>query len=188
MKRRIILTAVISSAIIGCFGLIWSILPVSLSATNDLPFNISFTPPDDWKVVEEGKWGIRFQVPLGLQERYTNRLWIQENDSLRVVVDFGPDDFSSFISDKLRQKTLGFKKNYSQKVLRVNGLKTLICTYEQQPHSGTQSFRRVAALIHLEKREQLGAAREPSYRVEYKSDSDLKTALQILQTVRFYNS
>lgn len=145
--------------------------------TNGLSSDASLSIPKDWKLVEEPKWGIRFKVPASLQMKGVENgsLWTHENDDLRVIVNFGrnPD------LTKLSQK-----KNYKQEDVSVNGLKALLCTYEEEK----PKFNRVAILIFIDKRKELGSPNEPSYRVEFSFESDQKTAVRILQTVRFYNS
>jgi len=94
---------------------------------------------------------------------------------LRVIVNFGKNPDLTKLSQK---------KNYKQEAIRVQGLKALLCTYEEDK----TKFNKVAMLIFLEKREVLGAQNEPSHRIEFSSENDLKTAMQILRTVRFYDS
>jgi hypothetical protein len=148
------------------------------STTPSLSFDTSYTAPGDWKLLDEGLWGLRLNVPPTLREvRSTkNSLWIHEGANLRVIVDFSADS----------PESLKRKPNYSEVHLQVNGLPALVCSYDQSNNAAAGSLNKVVALFFLQKREQLGG-QEPSYRVEYASDNDRTTALQILQTVRFYD-
>jgi hypothetical protein len=149
------------------------------STTGPLSFDTSYSAPIYWKVVEEGLWGIRFNIPPTLEHKKTEstHLWIHEGANLRVIVDFG-----STSPDSFRQKP-----NYSETRLQVNGLPALVCSYDRTNNAAAGSLNKVVALFFLDKRKELGG-QEPSYRVEYASDDDRTTALQILQTVHFYDS
>ncbi len=94
-----------------------------------------------------------------------------------MIVDFNADS-----PDSLKRKP-----TYSEIRLQVNGLPALVCSYDQSNTAAPGSLNKVVALFFLQKRAQLGG-QEPSYRVEYASDNDRTTALQVLQTVRFYDS
>lgn len=142
-------------------------------------FDTSYSAPVYWKLVEEGLWGIRFNIPPTLEPKKTdsNHLWIHEGPNLRVIVDFGTTS-----PDSVKQKP-----HYSETRLQVNGLPAVVCSYDRANNAAAGSLNKVVALFFLDKRKQLGG-QEPSYRVEYASDDDRTTALQILQTVRFYDS
>jgi hypothetical protein len=142
-------------------------------------FDTSYTAPLHWKVVEEPLWGIRFNVPLSVRDKETTKnLWIHEGTNLRVIVDFG---------DSGPSKSIKAKPNYSETRIQFNGLPALVCTYDKSANAAPDSLNKVVALFYLESREVVGGG-EPSYRVEYASDSQRATAYQILQTVRFYDS
>ena len=130
--------------------------------------------------MEEGLWGIRFNIPPALQEARTtkNSLWVHEGTNLRVIVDFGAN---------ASQDSLKRRPNYSEVRLVVNGLPALVCSHDQSKNAAPGSLNKVVALFFLDKRKTLGGS-EPSYRVEYAADNDRAIALQILQTVRFYDS
>jgi hypothetical protein len=130
--------------------------------------------------VDDGLWGLRLNVPSSLRDKgFVNKsLWIHEGTNLRVIIDFGDTS-----PDSLKQRP-----HYSEARLLVNGLPALVCSYDLSNNVAAGSMNKVVALFFLEKRKQLGAPREPSYRVEYASDDDRTVALQILQTVRFYDS
>jgi hypothetical protein len=130
--------------------------------------------------VEEGPWGIRFNIPPALREARTTKssLWVHEGTNLRFIVDFGAN---------ASQGSLKRKPNYSEVRLQVNGLPALVCSYDQSKNAAPGSLNKVVALFFLDKRKTLGGS-EPSYRVEYASDNERMMALQILQTVRFYDS
>lgn len=186
MKRKVVgILLIIFITIIGLASA-WFALPETDSAFNKLALAPMPAPPGNWQNIDDYKWGIRFRIPPGLTEKYSGNLWVHENDSLRIIVDFGPNSLVSYIADKVQLKTAGFKKNYAQKVVTLNGLKTLICSYENATGKPTEPLKTVE-LIYLEKREHLGAPREPSYRVEYKSGNDQQMAMQILQSVGFFN-
>ena len=148
-------------------------------STGPLSFDTSYSAPSNWKLVEEGLWGLRFNIPPGLEQKESaNRsLWIHEGTNLRVIVDFGNTS-----PDSVKQKP-----HYSEVRLVVNGLPAVVCSYDRANNSAAGSLNKVVALFFLDKRKTLGG-REPSYRVEYAADDDRATALQILQTVRFYDS
>ena len=184
MKRKAVRVLLIISIITIAAVTLWNSLPETYSAIGELAFEPLPAPPEKWQKFDDPKWGIRFRFPSGLTERWEGNLWIRENDSLKVIVDYGPDDLITYVTDKVRLKTAGLKKNYAQKIITHNGLKTLICSYEKDIGKDTI---KAMELIYLEKREHLGAPREPSYRVEYKSENDQQTAMQILQTVGFLN-
>ena len=185
MKRRAIRVLLIVSIVTVVSATLWNSLPEKYSAINELAFEPVPAPPDKWQNIDEYKWGIRFRIPPGLTERYDGNLWIHENESFNVIVDFGPDSLVSYISDKVQLKTHGLKRNYAQTIVTRNGLKTLICSYEKTGKDKT--LLRAVELIYLENRKHLGAPREPSYRVEYKSENDQQLAMQILQSVNFLN-
>jgi hypothetical protein len=137
---------------------------------------------NDWKTIDDGKWGFRLDVPATLQDKKFEgkHLWVHEDARMRVIVDFG----------ETRSQTveLNRKKNYKQTFLRVNGYDAIIFTYNEQLNPEKQQFDKVATLIFQESPESYGEGKPPSFRVEYISDKDLETAIQILQTVRFYDS
>jgi hypothetical protein len=143
-------------------------------------FDTSYSAPADWKLVEEGKWGLRFKIPPSLREvGFVNKsLWIHEGTNLRVIVDFS---LPSSLPDSLRRKP-----NYSETRLQFNGLPALVCSYDQNISKGPAPLNRVVALFFLETRPGLGSPNEPSYRIEFAAEDQRNTALQILQTVRFY--
>jgi hypothetical protein len=150
------------------------------SPTSPLPFDTSYSAPKDWQLLDEPLWGIRLNVPPTLREneRGHKSLWINEGANLRVTVDFGNTS-----PELLKQQP-----HYAEARLVINGLPALVCSYDHTANMATGSLNKVVALFFLEKRKELGAPREPSYRVEYTSDDDRTIALQILQTVRFYDS
>jgi hypothetical protein len=168
--------------VVICAGLVaagCSSVPANHSTR--LPFDTSYSAPNNWKLVEEPKWGLRFNVPPALRDTdpLNKSLWIHEGNSLRLIVDFS---FPSS-SDSLKAK-----KNYSEVHLNVNGLSALLCSYDQSANAVSGSLNKVVALFFLETRKGLGSPYEPSYRVEFASENDRSTALQILQTVRFFDS
>jgi hypothetical protein len=145
-------------------------------------FDTLYSAPKDWRLVEDWKWGVRFNVPPNLRDRefsLNRSLWIHEGNNLRMIVDF------SFTSSPDSLKT---KKNYSETRLTVNGLPALVCSYDQSANAVAGSLSKVVALFFLETRKGLGSPTEPSYRVEFAVEDDRTTALQILQTVRFFDS
>lgn len=148
--------------------------------TPPLSFDTSYSAPKDWKLVEDGLWGLQLNVPPTLRDSGSikHSLWIHEGTNLRVIVDFG-----AYPS----QDSLKRRPNYSEVRLQVNGLAALVCSYDQSNQVAPGSLNKVVALFFLEKRKNLGG-REPWYRVEYASDNDRTTALQILQTVRISDS
>jgi hypothetical protein len=150
------------------------------STTPPLPFDTSYSAPKDWKLLEEGPWGIRLNVPPMLRDTGSRHksLWIHEGTNLRVTIDFGDT-----APDSLKQQP-----HYTETRLEINGLPALVCSYDHTTDVGAGSLNKVVALFFIEKRKQLGAPREPSYRVEYTRDDDRTIALEILQTVRFYDS
>jgi hypothetical protein len=83
-------------------------------------------------------------------------LWIHEGTNLRVIIDFGDTS-----PESLKQQP-----HYAEARLLINGLPALVCSYDHATDVAG-SLKKVVALFFLEKRKQLGAAREPSYRVEY---------------------
>jgi hypothetical protein len=147
--------------------------------TENIPFDTSHSLPLLWKTVDDPKWGFKISIPRSLQDKGFEKssIWVHEDDNLRVIVDFGKSP---------THKELSQKKNYSQRILQVNNLKSLVCTYEES--NSDKGSKKVAALVFLEKREDLGADNEPSFRVEYIKDNELESALKILQTVHFYDS
>ena len=150
------------------------------STTSPLPFDTSYSAPTDWQLLDEPPWGIRLNVPPTLREKEPGHksLWINEGANLRVIVDFGNTS-----PESLKQQP-----HYAEARLVINGLPALVCSYDQGANMATGSLNKVVALFFLEKRKELAAPREPSYRVEYTRDDDRAIALQILQTVRFYDS
>lgn len=167
-------------AAISALTLYLVLVGCSTASPKPQPFDTSYRPPIYWKVVEEPKWGIRFNLPLFVQDKETtNSLWIHEGTNLRVIVDFGTPGPS---------KSVRAKPNYSETRIQFNGLPALVCTYDKSPNAAPHSLNKVVALFYLESREVVGAGAEPSYRVEYASDDQRATAFQILQTVRFYDS
>ena len=170
------------SARAGAIGaLVLCLLSASCAGLPPKPqaFDTSYTAPLHWKVVEDGLWGIRFNVPLSVQDKQTTKnLWIHEGVNLRVIVDFG---------DSAPSKSLKGKPNYSEARIQFNGLPALVCTYDKSLNAAPDSLNKVVALFYLESRKVVGGG-EPSYRVEYASDDQRATAFQIFQTVRFYDS
>ncbi|MFY9621902.1 MAG: hypothetical protein WAM70_14195 [Pyrinomonadaceae bacterium] len=142
------------------------------TATHSPSFDTSYSAPADWKLVEDGKWGLRFNIPPSLRDVgfVNNSLWVHEGTNLRVIVDFS------------------LPPNYSETRLRINGLPALVCSDDQNTGEGPASLSRVVALFFLETRPGLGSPNEPSYRIEFADEGQRTTALQILQTVRFYQS
>jgi hypothetical protein len=146
-------------------------------STGPASFDTSYSAPGDWKVVEDGMWGLRLNVPATFRDLGPkNHVWIHEGPNLRVVIDFG-----SLSPDSVRKLP-----HYTEAYFVVNGLRTLVCSYESK-NAAAGSLNKVVALFFLENRRSLGGA-EPSYRVEYGKDQDQTIALQILQTVRFFDS
>jgi hypothetical protein len=167
----IIACVILASA--GCAS-----LPRNHSTT--VHFDTSYSAPADWKLVEEWKWGLRFNVPPALRDMGVGgkSLWIHEDTNLKVIVDFSyPRSYES----------LKTRKNYSDTRLNVNGLPALVCSYDQSENAVAGSLNKVVALFFLETRKGLGSPYEPSYRVEFSAEGDRITALQILQTVRFFD-
>jgi hypothetical protein len=155
-----------------------SSLPANHAST--ARFDTSYSAPNDWKLVEDGKWGIRFNVPPALSDKHfssNKSLWIHEGENLRMIVDF------SYPSSLDSLKT---KANYSETRVSVQGLPALVCSYDKSANVVAGSLNKVVALFFLETRKGLGSPYEPSYRVEFAGDNDRSTALQILQTVRFF--
>jgi hypothetical protein len=152
------------------------------TATYSPSFDTSYSAPADWKVVEDGKWGLRFKIPPSLRDvGFVNKsLWVHEGANLRVIVDYS---LPSSLPDSLKRKP-----NYSETRLRINGLPALVCSYDQANSKEPVSLNRVVALFFLETRPGLGSLNEPSYRIEFAAEDQRNTALQILQTVRFYQS
>jgi len=172
---------VVASILIGSFFLAASCSPFNRNTPPpSIPFDTSYSAPSDWKLIDDGLWGLRLNVPPTFQDKgfVKKSLWVHEGTSVRLIIDFGNTS-----SDSLKQQ-----QHYSEVRLPINGLPALVCTYEQSNNVTAGSLKKVIALFFLEKRERLGATREPSYRVEYASDDDRNIALQILQTVRFYDS
>jgi hypothetical protein len=168
MKSKVVrVLFILTIAMVGLASLGLA-LPDIYSVFNELSLAPRDSWPDDWKVIEEPKWGIRFRVPPDLKERQQGNLWIHENDSLKVIVDFGADGLGSYISEKVRLKTIGLKKNYAQKIMKHNGVKTLICSYEKSAGAIDDTYSRVIELIYLKSRGYPGPLNEPAYRVEYK--------------------
>ena len=151
-------------------------------ASHSLSFDPSYSAPADWTLVEDGKWGLRFKIPPSLREAgFVNKShWVHEGRDLRVIVDFS---LPSSLPDSLRRKP-----NYSETRLRINGLSALVCSYNQNTDNDPALLNRVVALYFLETRPGLGSPNEPSYRIEFATEDQRNTALQILQTVRFYRS
>ena len=143
-------------------------------------FDTSYSAPADWKSVEDGKWGLRFKIPPSLRDLgFVNKsLWVHEGTNLRVIVDYSVPSSSP--------NSLRGKPNYSETRLRINGLPALLCSYDQNISKSPASLNRVVALFFLETREGLGSPIEPSYRIEFAAEDQRNTAVQILQTVRFY--
>lgn len=142
-------------------------------------FDTSYSAPVYWKVVEDGPWGIRFNLPPWVHDKETTKtLWIHEGTNLRVIVDY---------NESVPSKATKAKPNYSETRIQFNGLPAVVCTYDNSTKAAPGSLNKVVALFYLGKREVLGG-QEPSYRVEYASDDQRPTAFQILQTVRFYDS
>lgn len=159
------------------------LLALGCSMTPHSPsFDTSYSAPTDWKLVEDGKWGLRFNIPPSLRDvgMVNDSLWVHEGTSLRFIVDFS---LPSSLPDSLRRKP-----NYSETRLRINGLPALVCSYDQNTSQRPASLKRVVALFFLETRPGLGSPNEPSYRIEFAAEDQRTTALQILQTVRFYQS
>ena len=176
MSRSLRITTAIVTGL--CFLVVGCSLRGRGSTTPPLSFDTSYSAPRDWKLLEEGPWGIRLNVPPTLRDTGPGNNWILEGTNLRVIVDFGDTS-----PESLKQQP-----HYAEVRLLVNGLSALVCSYDHATDGGTGSLNKVVALFFLEKRKQLGAPREPSYRVEYAKDDDRTVALQILQTVRFYDS
>ncbi len=158
------------------FGAGCSSSNASSSENNSTPFDTINSPPSNWKLVEEPKWGIRFSVPATMKEAELEKksLWIYKNDSMSVIVNFG---------NSPSQSKLRLKKNYKQTILRFNDLEALFCEFDEPLTSNKKAVKKVVAIYFLEKRKLLGALHEPSFQVEYSSDLDKKIALQILQTI-----
>ena len=158
------------------------LLPLTRPA--DIPFDPSFMPPHEWKLVDDPKWGISLYVPNALQETsMMNNLWIHENDGLRLIVNLG--------SERVPRERLVSWKECSSTPVQTSGLSALLYTCSGDEHPDRDSESGIAGLIFLEKRKSLGpacdASCEPSYLVEYCSHQDRKIALEILQTVRLVN-
>ena len=161
--------------------LVLCLLGAGCSATSSKPqaFDTSYSAPVYWKVVEDGLWGIRFNLPPSVNDKETTKsLWIHQSTHLRVIVDF---------NQSVPSQSTKAKPNYSETKIEFNGLPALVCTYDNSVKASAGSLNKVVALFYLGKREVLGG-QEPSYRVEYASDDQRTTAFQILQTVRFYDS
>lgn len=135
----------------------------------------------DWRTIDDPKWGFKLDVPATLHDKKFEgkNLWIHEDDQLRVIVDFG---------NVPSQAELNRKKNYRQTAIRINGYDAVIYTYTEQLNPAKKQFERVATLIFQESPASYGEGKPPAFRVEYISEKDLETAMQILQTVRFYGS
>ena len=151
-------------------------------ASHSPSFDISYSAPADWQIVEDGKWGLRFNIPPSLRDMgmVNKSLWVHEGTNLRVIVDYS---LPSSLPDSLKGKP-----NYAETRLRINGLPALVCSYDQNISKGPASLNRVVALFFLATRPGLGSPNEPSYRVEFATEDQRNTGLQILQTVRFYQS
>jgi hypothetical protein len=151
------------------------------SYLSKLSFDTSYSPPADWKIVQDGKWGLQFHVPssVNVEGHMDNPRWIHEGTNLRVIVDFG----GKFAQESLRQR-----KNYVEARMNFNGLDALVCSYDDDASRGDQPFPKRMALYFLKSRNTVAPGREPSFVVEYASDRERTTALRILQTVRFFNS
>lgn len=178
-----------TSASVG-LTFLWFALPEAYSFINELTLAPTNSLPVNWKTIEEPKWGIRLKVPPDAEEQSQGNLWIHKNDSFKVIVDFGKDGLGSLVSEKVRLKTAVLKKNYSQKVITHNGLKTLVCSYEKAAALGSDPYSQVVELIYLEGGEPIWIEPiliAPTYRVEYKSRDDQQTALQILQSGTFFH-
>jgi hypothetical protein len=171
--------------LISLLGLGCSSSHVSTSAALPEPNNSSVktssSSPNDWKTIDDPKWGFRIDVPSTLQDKNFEGkdLWVHENAQMRVIVDFGK------VSS---QAELSRKKNSKQTVVQVNDYDAVIYTYNEQSNPQKQQFNKVATLIFQESPKSYGAGKPPVFRVEYVSENDLEEALKILQTVRFYES
>jgi hypothetical protein len=132
------------------------------------------------KTIEEPKWGFKFDVPATLEEKQfeDKNLWVHEDDQIRVVVDFGTLNAPTELKNK---------KDYTERFFRVNGYNAIICTYVESEDSERRLFENVATLIFQESPKSYGEGKPPVFRVEYGSEKDLGTALQILQSVRFFD-
>lgn len=100
------------------------------TAPHSPSFDTSYSAPAAWKLVEEGKWGLRFNIPPSLRDVgfVNSSLWVHEGQNLRVIVDFSPP---SSLPESLRRKP-----NYSETRLRINGLSALVCSYDQSSNKG----------------------------------------------------
>jgi hypothetical protein len=134
-----------------------------------------------WKTIDDPKWGFRIDVPSILQDKNFEGkdLWVHENAQMRVIVDFGKVP---------SQAELSLKRDFKQTVTQVNGYNAVIFTYHEQSNPKKQQFNKAAALVFQESPKSYGEGKPPVFRVEYVSESDMETALKILQTVRFYES
>lgn len=108
-----------------------------------------------------------------------NSQWVHENGSMRVIVDYRKNPAAT---------TLRQKREFKQKTVRFNDLDALLCYFVEPPASEKGTEKKVLTIFFVEKRKQLGAPNEPSFRVEFLSHSERDIALRILQTVRFYDS
>lgn len=173
--------------VFASIGLIflWFALPEAYSFINELTLAPINSMPVNWKTIEEPKWRIRIKVPSDAVEQDQGDLWVHKNDSIKVIVDFGKDGLDSFVSEIVRVKTGFLKKNYSQRILMQNGLKTMICSYEKAPDLRSDQNSKVVELVHLESRDLMIGAK-PTFRVEFKSETEKQIALQILQSVTFF--
>ena len=97
-------------------------------------------------------------------------------------------DSEEFFNYPSSPDSLKAKENYTETHLTLNGLPALVCSYDQSANAVAGSLNKVVALFFLETRRGLGAPYEPSYRVEFGSKNDRARALQILQTIRFFDS
>jgi hypothetical protein len=182
MERKAVRVLFILTIAMASLSSLSLVSPDIYSVRNELVLEPSHSWPVAWKVIEEPKWGIRFRVPPDLKERIQGNLWIHENNSLKVIVDFGTDGLGSYLSEVIRRKTMGLKKNYAQKIMTQNGLK-----YEKPAGVNNDVYSRIIELIYLKNREYPDPLTEPSYRVEYKTEDDQQIAIQILQSVTFFS-
>lgn len=182
MLAKSILNLMKKSARVAAIGaMVLCLLSAGCSRLSTKPqsFDTSYSAPVYWKVVEDGLWGIRFNLPPWVHDKQIAKsLWVHEGTNLRVIVDF---------NQSVPSKSTKAKPNYTETKIQFNGLPAVVCTYDNSAKAAPGALNKVVALFYLGKREVLGG-QEPSYRVEYASDDQRTTAFQILQTVRFYDS